>query len=87
MSSGSPEGSLGQKIGGRMRRVPFLVDSGILQAEIGRQVDNRDAGRDKIGAMPMAALWGTARNTTSKAEKSVSSWVENAKSVTPVNAG
>ena len=37
--------------------------------------------------MPMAALWGTARNTTSKAEKSVSSWVENAKSVTPVNAG
>ena len=55
---GQSEGGLGQKIGGRMRRVPLLVNGRILQAEIGRQVDDRDAGRDKIGRHAHGRLVG-----------------------------
>ena len=55
---GQPEGGLGQKVGGGVGRVPFLVDSRILQAEIGRQVDDRDTGGDKVGRHAHGRLVG-----------------------------
>ena len=38
-----------QQVGRRVRRgVPALVDGGVLQPEVGRQVDHRHAARDEL---------------------------------------
>ncbi len=55
---GQAEGGLGQKLGGGVGRVPLLVDGRILQTEVGRQVDNGDAGGDEIAGHGHGGLVG-----------------------------